>query len=102
MVAESDWKKFRQLYFVALERFSARILDECQTVCRDDARTAHERYGDLFGLIRDRNKLMAMIFDDPRRSEAHLSLMLMVRHGLVTENELSRFTLELQDSARDE
>ncbi len=95
-IAESDWKKFRQVRLVALDRFCRRVLADCQEVCSDESMTAHERYGKLYGLIHDRDKDMARAFDDPRRSTADLQLRLMVYHGLVLDEELSQFSPDVQ------
>jgi hypothetical protein len=40
---ESDWKAFRELQQVALERFCERVLEEVQTILRDGSRSHHER-----------------------------------------------------------
>lgn len=81
---------------MALERFSQRVVDEAQAVCRDESLTAHERYLKLYGLIDDQNEEMASAFDDVRRSTADLQLRLIRRHGLLTEEETSQFSAELQ------
>lgn len=98
-IAEADWKTFKQLRAVALERFSQRVLDDCQDICRKERSTAHDRYGELYGLIRERDKEMALAFDDLRRSTAVLCLRLMVRQDLLTKKELSQFSSEVQRAA---
>ena|SRR5699024_10250749 len=95
-VAESDWKVSKKLRVLALERFSQRVLDECQAICGKEQVTAHDRYGELYGLIRGRNREMALAFDDFRRSTATLCLRLMVRHDLLTKEELSQFSSAVQ------
>jgi hypothetical protein len=52
---ESDWKLFRDLRDIALERFCKRILNEVHTIVRDGSRTYHERYLDAFRLWRRRD-----------------------------------------------
>jgi hypothetical protein len=95
-IAESDWKTFKKLRLVALERFSQRVLDECQAICTNESMTAHDRYGELYKLIQDRDKEMAAAFDDFRRSTAILCLQLIVFYDLLTDAELSRFTPDVQ------
>lgn len=97
---EADWKKFKQVREVALERLSQRILDECKTVCGNAAPTAHEKYPELYDLIHKRDKDIASAFNDFRRSTAALCLLQIVRQGLVTEEELSRFSPDVQHPAR--
>jgi hypothetical protein len=69
-IRESDWKIFKRLRAVALERFSQRILDECRQICLRQDTTAHERYGEVYGLIHDRDREMAQAFDNFSRSSA--------------------------------
>ena len=43
---------------------------------------------------------MFQIFDTLRRSSAALSLMMMRRHGLVTDEEMRSFSPELQQASK--
>jgi hypothetical protein len=72
-INESDWKLFRQLQAIALQRFCQRVLDEVVQVASNADKTSHERYGEMYGLIKDRDKELAHAFDDPRRSRALVS-----------------------------
>ena len=91
---ESDWKTLRKLQPVALDRFCRRVLDECRAVCDNDSKTSHERYLDLYRLLRTRDKELADAFDDMRRSVALLRLVTMYRRDLLTEEEVARFSPE--------
>ena len=97
--AESDWKIFKRLRVIALERFSQGILDQSQAICSKTSWTAHERFGDLYDLIQMQNKEMASMFDDFRRSTAELRLRLIVMHKLLTDEELSEFSPEMRRAA---
>ena len=94
---ESDWKTLRKLQPVALDRFCRRVLDECRTVCDNDSKTSHERYLDLYKLLRTRDKELADAFDDMRRSVALLRLVTMYRRDLLTEDEVARFSPETRE-----
>lgn len=96
---EADWKVFKKLRMVALERFSQRVLDRCQTICTNQSLTAHQRYGELYKLLQVRDKEMAPAFDDFRRSTAVFCLRFMVGYGLLTEEELSKFSPETRHIA---
>jgi hypothetical protein len=95
-IAESDWNTFKRIRILALERFSQRVLDDCQRICCDESLTAHERYGELNQLLQDRDRGMSAAFDDFRRSTARLCLKLMHRQGLVTDEEMTEFSPEVQ------
>jgi hypothetical protein len=67
-IKESDWKIFRKLHPVALERFCESVLAESQLLHRDTKQTAHERFIAIHRLFYERNKEVARLFDDvPRR-----------------------------------
>ena len=86
-IPESAWKTFKRVRLLALERFSQRVLDDCQRICCDESLSAHERYGELYQLLRDRNREMSAAFDDFRRSTARLCLKLMRRQRVVTDQD---------------
>lgn len=88
---ESDWKVFRELQPIALERFCKRVLEEVQTILRDGSRTHHERYLDVFRLLRQRDDELAHAFNNPRRSHMIGQLVAIYAHGLLEPDELERF-----------
>lgn len=97
-IRESDWKRLRDLKPRALERFCDRVLLEVAQACSDSAATSHQRYGAIYDLIRERDKELARIFDDLRRSNAKTRLLFMQRAGLLTDDEVSGFSEEIQDA----
>lgn len=99
-IAESDWKVFKAVRAEALDRFCRMVLDECRSICDDESRTAHERYGNLYAHIGDRNREMARAFDYFSRSTAPLCLTQFHQLGLLTEEEIDRFSEDLQRNIR--
>jgi hypothetical protein len=93
-ISEPDWKVFRKLQPVALERFCQRILAEIAQVAADGNKTNHERYLAVYRLIQRRDKQVAEAFNDLRRSTAYLQLAVIQSHGLLTEEEMARFSPE--------
>jgi hypothetical protein len=89
---ESDWKVFSQLRLVALERFCKRVLDEVQRSSLDTERSYHQRYLELFRWLGERNDELAKAFDEPRRSQMLRQLAAIYAYGLLTPDELARFT----------
>lgn len=89
---ESDWKVFRELRDVALERFCKRTLEDLQPLLRDASRTHHERYLDVFRLLRARDGKLAQAFNDPRRSRMIVQLAAICAYGLLEPHEFERFT----------
>lgn len=91
-IPESDWKIFRTVRAAALDRFCARVLEECAAVIKDTSISNHDRYLRLFRAIQERDKDIAFAFNDFRRSTAVLSLARIHVLGAVTDEELGRFS----------
>jgi len=89
---ESDWKTFRELRQVALERFCERVLDQVPRYPPDSERTYHERYLELFRWLGERNDELAQAFNDPRRSQMIWQLAAIYAYGLLEPDEFTRFT----------
>jgi hypothetical protein len=99
-IKESDWKKFRQLRLIALDRFCQRVLSEINVISSDLSKTNHERYGKVFGIIEKRDKELADMFDAESRSRAFMHLILIQSRDLLTQEEMSVFSPELQEYIR--
>jgi hypothetical protein len=95
-IKESDWKVFRKLHPVAVERYCERVLAESESLHRDTSRSAHERYLALYQLFRERDKELARLFDDFRRSTALEQIAIIKGHGLLTDEEFAQFSEETQ------
>ena len=98
---ESEWKKFKKLKALCLERFCDDVLNEATHICKSGDKTAHQRYGDLYKLIRDKDKELANAFDGLSRSKAFIQLMMMYSMGLVEEEQLDEFEDGTKNSIRD-
>ncbi len=96
-INESDWKIFRQLHPVALERFCQRLLDENEQLNGDTTRSAHERYLAIYRLFREGDKEVARLFDGMSRSNTLWRLAAMKQQGLLTDDEYARFSQEMQN-----
>jgi len=91
-VPESDWKVFRELREVVLERFCTRVLNEVERCCRDTSQSPHQRYLDVFRFLQSRDEELAHAFDGPRRSRMIVQLAAIHAYRLVEPRELERFT----------
>jgi hypothetical protein len=93
-IREPDWKLFRRLQAIALERFCERVLAEIAGLASEAQKTSHERYLAVFGLLERRDRELADAFDGPSRSTALRQLACIQSHALLTEEEMSRFSPE--------
>ena len=94
-IKESDWKVFRKLHKIALERFCERLLKEVRRTI-DGKGSQHERYLKLSALLHRRTKAMAAAFNGARRSRATILLSNIIDEGLLTDKELDEFSAELR------
>ncbi|HEY2974248.1 MAG TPA: hypothetical protein VGJ48_17160 [Pyrinomonadaceae bacterium] len=97
-IKESDWKLFRRLHGIALERFCQRVIKEVASTTSSYADGYHECYLKLFALMGSRDREMASAFNDPRRSNAFILLANIKELGLLTEEELMQFSPEARDA----
>lgn len=97
-IKEPDWKVLRRVHPLALERFCERVLAEVDRVLRDDAKDHHARYLQIFRIIQQRDREIARLFDNPRRSHALTMLAQIRSHGLLTEDEFSSLSPETRDA----
>ena len=95
-VQEADWRKFRELHEIALERFCERLLEDVVDISNDDDRSARDRYHDLYSLLQDFTDEVRHAFDDPRRSRLVFQLAVISRLGLLSADEFKRFSAPLR------
>jgi len=100
-VPEQDWKVFRELREVALERLCERALGDAMAVIEKRDESHHKRFLELFDLLVDRNQDIARGFDAPRRSAMLAQLSFIHSLELLESDELARLsasTLEAIES----
>ena len=93
-ISERDWKVFRELRQVALERLCDKILAEAKAEIERPAKTSHEKYLSLYKLMEERDDDVARGFNDFRRSTALMQIGIIHSMGLFTGEELRRFSPE--------
>jgi DNA-binding FrmR family transcriptional regulator len=93
-IKESDWKVLRQLHAVALEHFCQAVLTDSLRLHIAPNQTARQRYQTLYEHFHERDKELARLFDDMRRSQAFRIIAGLRRSGWLTEEEFARFSEE--------
>ena len=99
-IPESDWRHFKRVHQVLLERFCQRTLDDLGAMLRAREGSPHEQYRRTYELLVDRDEELARAFDDFRRSTAVMQLAIMRRMGLLSDVELSVFSEQTQQTVR--
>ena len=73
-------------------RFCKRVNGELLRALSDDSRDAYEQYLAAYKLMHKRDKEIASAFDDFRRSTAIVQIAIIRKLGVITDEELGRFS----------
>lgn len=95
-IPERDWKTWKPLFQIALDRFCERTLAGAAKYQSGEG-TAHERYLKLYEYVKRRDRELAEVFDYFSRSKALLQIALAAKKKLITPEELKTFSQETQD-----
>src|SRR3954454_15347781 len=93
-IPERDWKLLQELKPVALERFCDRVFQEATRIATISDATKHERYLQLYEMIRKQDRELAKAFNDHARSTAYHKIAEIHSRGLLTDEEFARFREE--------
>jgi hypothetical protein len=94
-IKESDWKVFKKLYPLALERFYDKVVNELQQIVTEGEMSSEERYHKIYKTVQKRDKKLANLFDRAyRRSAAFIQLVSYYREGLITKEEFNQLSEE--------
>jgi hypothetical protein len=96
-IKESDWKVFKELHAIALDRYFERAIAEIDGALRKKDETDRERFWNTVKLADERRKEVAKLFDDYRRSTALFQLAAIRSQKLLTDEEMSRFSAECRE-----
>jgi hypothetical protein len=101
-LSEMDWKYMSRLKPALLERLCNRILDEIQQASPPEKRkpSAHDQYLRIFKLLQDQDKIVANCFDDWRRNRLLERIVFMIRHSVITQEELAALSPETREIAQ--
>ena len=97
-ISENDWKKFKELRKIALERFHLGVLSDVKLVSDNEVLSPVNRYRTLCRLVMGRDKDIIRIFDSFSRSGALSSLAMMVAYDLLTDTELAILSEDARDA----
>jgi hypothetical protein len=91
-IPEADWRVFRSLHPIWIERFCKRVNGELMRALSDESRDAYEQYLAAYKLMHKRDKELGNAFNDFRRSTAVIQLAIIRKLGVITDEELGRFS----------
>ena len=100
-IAEKDWKHFKTLHQLAVNRFSKETLSNIsQIIASKEIETKHEKYLEIYQYIKKRDKLLGDCFNEYRRSTAKLSILQIYNLGLFKPEEFNLFSDDVKDFVR--
>ena len=94
---ESDWKIFKQIKEIAIERFCEMALTEFRECMDDESTHIHNRYLLHYKLVQNRDRKMELLFDGQSRSKAKLQLLAIRGEGLADEELVQKLSDEFRD-----
>lgn len=93
-LSEDDWKHFKRIQAIALDRLCARLLKQLQQHCTATAGTNFERFEKALSTAKEGSNAYQRAFTDLRRSTAFTKLLEMVALGLISNEELKGFSAQ--------
>jgi hypothetical protein len=96
-ISEPDWKVFKPLRELALERYCERALAEVERIRANAGKTQHQRYLEIWQILKKWDRELEGIFDYLRRSTALVQLAAFRARGLITDEEFMRFSAPTRD-----
>ena len=95
-IPERDWKYLRGIQGQLLEALCARINGEASRIMADHSLNQHEKFLQLYAHVIGQNRVVADCFDDWRRSNIFLKLLLLRKHRLLMGEHISKLSAETQ------
>lgn len=98
-IKESDWKYLRKLKPILLERACAKINRDAQKLLENkDNIDQYQLYLTLYKYYKEEDEVIAECFNDHRRSMAKFRIISLVKHGIMTDDELQGFSDETRET----
>ncbi len=95
-IPERNWQYLRRVQGQLLEALCARINGEASRVMADHYLNEREKFLQLYAHVVAQNVVVADCFDDWRRSNIFLKLLLLWKHRLLTDEHISKLSAETQ------
>ena len=95
---ESDWKVFKEIKDKALDTYCKNILDESKKIISKDDKSAHNRYLKLYKHIKEKDQIIARLFNGHSRSKAWSQLYNIRQEDLADESLLLKLSAEFLES----
>ncbi len=99
-ITEADWKVWKALRLRAIDKYCEETFSQLQALI-DNKDRVHDRHRRLYQLVTERDDLIEQLFDPLTRNRALFQLPNLYRLGLISAEEISLFSDELQEYLND-
>ena len=96
-IPEKDWKKLRQLKDPLLQSFCDSVLNNLKSIIENRSQDSHKAYLDLYKSIHEEDDILGSLFNDLKRSNAFFKLATWKKHGILSDDDFSKFSEETQN-----
>lgn len=96
-IKESDWKIYKELREIALERYCKRSLEKVRKIIDENIGDSEERFLTMTREAHHLHKHFGHLFDDFRRLTAIRQLSIYYADELLTHDEISRLSEDGRD-----
>ena len=93
---EEDWKYLRKIEPDMLNALCLRIHKRVESIIIAPDKTEHEKYLELYQCIQDSDDIVALCFNDWRRSTIEMKLRHLLRHDLLEREHVQNLSNETQ------
>jgi hypothetical protein len=95
-MTESDWRKFRDMVPTLRERYLAARNARISAMLADATKTETERFWEAMELMERESRVLRECLDGHSRSKMWLYMLTMIRTGMLTREDISVFSEDLQ------
>ena len=99
-IQERDWKYLRSIHDELLNELCSRILTKAGEIAAGEKGSAHKRYLELCRHIEKSDDIIAVCFNDWRRSTISNRIVSLRHHKLLTEEHVKHMSEKAQEWLR--
>ena len=94
---KQDWKIFQKSLPDYRERYLTERNKTFIAILNDEKRTPTDQFWDAYGAMKKQDKILRDCLDGYSKSDMGIHILLMLRHGLMKEEDLNVFSDELRE-----
>ena len=99
-IAEKDWKLLRSMKEEKLNLACGEILQKVSKEMEFEENEEHKSYLKVWKILNSEDRKICEMFDDLKRSNAILKLVSWQQNGLLTEQEISKFSAQTRSTIK--